>query len=106
MPRFLSSGRVVHVVGLIGEAHVGEFAAQHLLDIGQHRGVAAQHAMLAADPQIAGPADRFGRRLRRIIGIAVQLGLDDEQPVEFVLIETGQRQIESGGLQVAEFKPQ
>ena len=48
----------------------------------------------------------FGRRLRRIIGIAIRVGLDDKQPVELVLIETGQRQIESGGLQIAEFKPE
>ncbi len=76
LPRSLSFGRVgiVHVVRWIGERHVGEFAAQHLLDIGQHRGVAAQHAMLAADPQIAGPADRFGRRLGRIIGVVIQVG--------------------------------
>ena len=85
--------------------HVGELAVQHLLDIGQDGGVAAQHPVLAADPEIAGPADRIGRRLGRFVGIAVQLVLDDQQPVELGLIEAGQRQIESGSLQVANLKP-
>ena len=62
--------------------------------------------MFAADPQIAGLADRFGGWLGSVIGIAVKLRLDDEQAVEFVLIEAGQRQIEPGGLQIAKFKPQ
>ena len=62
--------------------------------------------MLAADPQIAGLADRISRRLGGIIGIAAHVVLDHKQPVEFVLIKPGQRQIESGGLQIAEFKPQ
>ena len=73
---------------------------------GEDRGVAAQHPMLAADPQIAGAADRIGRRLRSFIGIAITAGFDDQQPVEFILIEAGQRQIEPGGLQIAELKPQ
>ena len=52
--------------------------------------------MLAADPQIAGTADRIGRRLGRVIGIAFAVGFDDQQPIELVLIEAGQRQIEPG----------
>ena len=51
-------------------------------------------------------ADRFRRRVGRIIGVAVQLGFDDKQPVELVLIKPGKRQIEPGGLQIAEFEPQ
>ena len=62
--------------------------------------------MLTADPQIAGLADRFGRWLGSFIWIGVEVTLDNKQPVELVLIEAGQRQIESGGLQIAEFKPQ
>ena len=62
--------------------------------------------MLAADPQIAGTADWIGRRLGSFIGVTIQLGLGDKQPVEFVLIEAGQREIEAGGLQVAKFEPQ
>jgi hypothetical protein len=48
-----------------------------------------QYAMIAADPQIARLADRINRRLRRIVGIALQVGLNDKQPVEFVLIKPG-----------------
>ena len=62
--------------------------------------------MLAADPEIAGLADRISRGLRCILGITIAVGLNDEQPVEFILIEAGQRQIESSLAQVAELKPQ
>jgi hypothetical protein len=61
--------------------------------------------MLAANPQIAGPADRLGGWLRSFIGIGVQVTLDNKQLVEFVLIEAGQRQIKPRGLQIAELKP-
>ena len=64
----------------------------------KNRGVAAQDPMLAADPQIAAPADEFGGRFRSFIGISVQVTLDNKQPVEFVLIKAGQRQIEAGSL--------
>ena len=57
--------------------------------------------MLAADPQVAGFADRFGGWLGSFIWIGVQVTLDNKQPVELILIEAGQRQIEAGGLQVA-----
>jgi len=59
-----------------------------------------------SDPQIAGTADRPGRRLRRIVGIAAHIKIDDEQTVEFVLIETGERQVESSFAQITKFKPQ
>ncbi|MGA7452834.1 MAG: hypothetical protein WBW73_16680 [Rhodoplanes sp.] len=61
--------------------------------------------MIAADSQIAGFADRFGGWLGSFIWIGVEVTLDNKQPVELVLIEASQRQIESGGLQVAKFKP-
>ena len=97
---------IIHVVRWVSEGHVCKFAAQHLLDVGQHPGVAAQHAMLAADPQIAGLADRFGGWFGSFIGIGAQVTFDHKQPVELILIEAGQRQIEAGGLQVAKFKPE
>ena len=61
--------------------------------------------MLAADPEIAGLADRFGGWLGSFIWIGVHVTLGDKQPVELVLIEASQRQIEAGGLQIAKFKP-
>ena len=73
-----------------GETHVGELATQHLLDVAQHPGIAAQNAMLAADPQVAGFADRFGGRLGRIIRVPIEIGADLQQFVELVLIEAGQ----------------
>ncbi len=74
--------------------HVGELAVQHLLDVGQHGGVAAQHPVLAADPQIAGAADRIGRRLGRLVGVVVRLELHGQQPVEFGVIEAEQIEVE------------
>ena len=32
---------IIHIVGRVREGHVGELTSQHLLDIGQDRGVAA-----------------------------------------------------------------
>ena len=62
--------------------------------------------MLAADPQIAGLADRFDGWFGSFIRIGVQVTLDNKQPVELVLIEPGQRQIKAGGPQVPELQPQ
>jgi hypothetical protein len=59
--------RVVHIVGRVAERHVGELAAEHPLDVGQHRGVAAQQAMVAQDPEIARAADRLLRRFRDLV---------------------------------------
>ena len=44
--------------------------------------------------------------LGSFVWIGVQRELDDEQPVKFVLIETGERQIQAGNLQVAKLQPQ
>ena len=78
---------IVHVVRRIGEGHAGQFTIQHLLDIGQHGGVTTQHPVLAADPQIAGAADRIGGWLRHLIRVIDRLELHGQQPVEFGVVE-------------------
>jgi hypothetical protein len=58
-------------------------------------------------PQIhrsAGLADRFGGWFGSFIWIGVQVTLDNKQPVELILIEAGQCQIEAGGLQNSLFQ--
>ena len=55
---------VIHVVGRIGEDHVGQAAGQHLLDITHLRRVAAQEPMLAQNPHVAGHRDGALRFLR------------------------------------------
>ena len=41
-------GRVGEFTLYVGrESHLGELTVQHLLDVGQHRGVAARHPVLA-----------------------------------------------------------
>ena len=58
---------VVDIVRAVGEAHVRELPAEHPLDVGQHRGVAAQQPVVAEHPEVAWPADRLLRRLRNLI---------------------------------------
>ena len=53
--------RIIDIVRAVGETHVGELAVQDLLGIGEDGGVAAQHTMLAADPEVARVADRLSR---------------------------------------------
>ncbi len=74
--------------------HVGELAAQHLLDISQHGGVAAQHAMLAADPEIARAADWIGRRLGRFIEVRRLVVGAGQQPIDFGVVEAEQIEVE------------
>src|SRR5690606_12639700 len=58
---------VVDIVRRIAKRHVGQLSAQHALDVGQNRGVAAQQAMVAQDPEVARLADRLLRRLRNLV---------------------------------------
>jgi hypothetical protein len=58
---------VVDIVGRIGPGQIGEPAIQHALDIVQHRRVAAEHAVVAQDPEIARTRDRLLGKLRYIV---------------------------------------
>ncbi|MBM3530572.1 MAG: hypothetical protein FJX62_21020, partial [Alphaproteobacteria bacterium] len=62
--------------------------------------------MITADPQIAGAADRLLWRFGRVIEIAVGVGVDQQQFVELVGIEAGQRQVEACVTQITKFEPQ
>jgi hypothetical protein len=55
------------MVGRIGPGQIGELAIEHALDIPEHGGVAAEHAVVAQDPEIARPRDRLLGQLRRLV---------------------------------------
>ena len=59
--------------------------------------------MLAADPEIAGTADRIGRRLGRFVGSAVSSSSAGQQPIEFGIVEAEQVEIEGFVLQRRQF---
>ena len=89
---------VVDVVGRIAKGHVRELAAEHPLDVGQHRGVAAQQAVVAQHPEVARLADRLLGRLRDLVLGIVRPGLavgDRQQPLELGGIEADQVEIEA-----------
>ena len=87
---------VVHVVGWIGEGHVGELTVHQALDIGEHSGVAAQQTVLTQDPHIACFGDRVSWHIGHCIvfgqtrGVAVAI----EQTLEFFVTKAHQIQIE------------
>jgi hypothetical protein len=90
--------RILDVVRRIAERHVGELPAEHLLDIGQHRCVAAQQPMAAQDPEIARLADRILRRLRDLVLglIARRLAIGcGQEPLELRGIESDQVEVEA-----------
>jgi hypothetical protein len=58
---------VIHVVGRIAERHVGDLLAERPLDVGQHRRIAAQHPVVAQEPEVAWLADRLLGRLRNLV---------------------------------------
>jgi len=61
-----------HVVGRVGEHHRGVFFADQRREGGRIEGVAAEHAMVAEDPQISYLAEgRADRRRRQHIGRVV-----------------------------------
>ena len=89
---------VVDVVGRIAERHVRELAAEHPLDVGQHRGVAAQQAVVAQDPEVARLADRVLRRLRDLVLglIARRLAVGQrQQPLQLRGVEADQVEVEA-----------
>ena len=89
---------VVDVVGRIAERHVRELAAEHPLDVGQHRGVAAQQAVVAQDPEVARLADRLLRRLRDLVLglIARRLAVGErQQPLQLGGVEADQVEVEA-----------
>ena len=62
--------------------------------------------MRAEQPEIAGPADRVLRRLGDVVLVVAGAGgvLAAEQPVELVVVEAGQAQVEAVELQVVELE--
>ena len=89
---------VVDVVGRIAKRHVRELAAEHPLDVGQHRGVAAQQAVVAQDPEVARLADRLLRRLGDLVLglIARRLAVGQrQQPLQLRGVEADQVEVEA-----------
>ena len=78
---------VVNIVRWIRESHVGELAAEHCLDVGQDRGVTAQHTMLTADPEVARAADRLGRRLWGFVEISRLVVGVGQEAINFSSVE-------------------
>ena len=67
--------------------------------------VAAQQAVIAEQPEIARPRHRVHRRLGNDVfaGETVALVERRQQPIEFLLVETGEVEIEAGGVQRVQF---
>ena len=88
---------MIDIVGRVAERHVGQLPAEHSLDVGQHRGVAAQQAMVAQNPQVARAADRlFGRLRDLVLGLSARrLAIGQrQQPLELRRVEADQVEIE------------
>ena len=98
-------GRVVlDPVGRIADHQQRGHPAEHPLDVGRHRGVAAEQPVRPEQPEIARPADRVDRRLRDLVlalAGAVLVAGAGEQPVELGVVEAVERQVEAVGLQLA-----
>jgi hypothetical protein len=90
--------------------HIRELPAEHPLDVGQERGVAAQQAMRAEDPEVARLADRILRRLRNLVLglIARRLAVSQrQQPLQLRRIEADQVEVEALVAQPRQlFRPQ
>ena len=85
---------VLHPVGRIADHQQRGHPAEHPLDVGRHRGVAAEQPMRSEQPEIARPADRVDRRLRDLVlalAAAVLVAEPGQQPVQLVVVEAGQR---------------
>ena len=57
---------VVDVVGWVEHSHVGELSVHQALDVRHHGGVAAEQAVIAEDPEIAGARGRNDRDLGKL----------------------------------------
>ena len=80
--------------------------AEHLADIRRRRAVAAQQAMIAEEPDIAGNRDRLLGQLRHLVGIG-QAGIavrGEGRPLR--LAEADQVEVEAKNLQLAQFEPE
>ena len=98
---------VVHVVGRIGEGHVGELALQHPLDIGQHRRVAAQQPVLTQHPQIARLRDRLLRQRRRLVVLGqARPAVARQQPLQLARAEADQPEVEAELREIRQLEPQ
>ena len=67
--------------------------------------VTAQQAVVAEQPQIARPRHRVHRRLGNDVfaGEAVTVFERRQQPIEFLLVEPGEVEVEAGGVQRVQF---
>ena len=72
------------IVGWIDEAHVRQVAgAKRALHVDQLRRIAAQQAVHAAAPEVAGAGDGHRGRWRRLVGIVAEASVGRrQQPVE------------------------
>jgi hypothetical protein len=70
--------------------------------------VTAQEAMVAEQPEIAWARNGIGRRLGDDVfaGEAVSLVERRQQPIELLLVETGEVEIEPGGVECVKFRRQ
>ena len=97
---------VVHVIGRIGEAHIGELPIQHPLDIGQHRGIAAEQPVITQHPQIARLGDRLLRQRRCLIVIGQALLPARQQPFQLARAEADQAEVEAEVREIRQLEPQ
>ena len=90
--------RIIDGMRWVAERHVGEVPAEHPLDVGQHRGVAAQQPMVAQNPEIARLADRVLQRFRNLVLnlIARRLAVGQhQQPFQLRGVEPNQVEVEA-----------
>ncbi len=75
-PHFVAPCRVIiDAIGWIGHHQQRFHRAQHPLNIGGDRRVAAEQTVVPEDPEIAWSADRFLRRFRDLVLSVVRIGV-------------------------------
>jgi len=87
------------VVRRVGQQHVRRLPAQHPRHVGGLGGVAAEEAVAADGPQVAGAGHRHRRRLGDVVRVAGRgRGRVGEQRQQVVLGEPRQAEVEVGRL--------
>ena len=82
---------VIDIVGRVAERHVRELTAEHMLDICEDRGVAAQQAVVAEDPEVTRFADRVLGWLRDLVLrlVAPRPAIGDTRYGRSILLSSG-----------------
>ena len=103
---FLRVALVIHVVGRIGKHDIRCVARHQPIYIGLLRSVAAEHAMLPEQPEVASHRDRRFRDLRDavLVGETLVRILRGQQLRQFLVIEADQAEIEVLVLERGEFQ--